>query len=108
MTMHEDALQRASSQGGWDRRTLLKSLGVGAVAMAGVPLLAACTGGSAPAASGGAKTLTFGSGSSDEVPKNAYKALTDAFDSDGAQSELFFQRVDDAIGDALNVAIAAA
>ena len=80
MTMHEDALQRASSRGGWDRRTLLKSLGVGAVAMAGVPLLAACTGGSAPAASGGAKTLTFGSGSSDEVPKNAYKALTDAFE----------------------------
>ncbi|MEC5180601.1 ABC transporter substrate-binding protein [Arthrobacter sp. CG_A4] len=80
MTMHEDALRRASSHGGWDRRTLLKTLGVGAVAMAGVPLLAACTGGSAPAASGAAKTLTFGSGSSDEVPKNAYKALTDAFE----------------------------
>jgi multiple sugar transport system substrate-binding protein len=80
MTMHEDALRRASSQGGWDRRTLLKTLGVGAVAMAGVPMLAACTGGSAPAGSGDAKTLSFGSGSSDEVPKAAYKAVTDAFE----------------------------
>src|SRR5512141_718852 len=80
MTMHEDALRRASSQGGLDRRTLLKTLGVGAVAMAGVPLLAACTGGSAPAASGGAKTVRFASGSSDEVPKAAYEAVTDAFE----------------------------
>ena len=78
MTMHEDALLRASSRGGWDRRTLLKTFGAGAVAMAGIPLLSACTGGSAPA-SGGAKTATFGSGSSDEVPKAAYKAVTDAF-----------------------------
>ena len=78
MTMHEDALLRASSRGGWDRRTLLKTFGAGAVAMAGIPLLAACTGGSAPASSG-AKTATFGSGSSDEVPKAAYKAVTDAF-----------------------------
>ena len=52
MTMHEDALLRASSRGGWDRRTLLKTFGAGAVAMAGIPLLAACTGGSAPASSG--------------------------------------------------------
>jgi multiple sugar transport system substrate-binding protein len=67
MTMHEDALLRASSRGGWDRRTLLKTFGAGAVAMAGIPLLTACTGGSAPASSG-ANTATFGSGSSDEVP----------------------------------------
>src|SRR6478735_3417777 len=78
MTMHEDALRRASSQGGWDRRTLLKTFGAGAVAFAGAPLLSACTGGSGPAASGN-KTVTFGSGSSDEVPKAAYKAVTDAF-----------------------------
>jgi multiple sugar transport system substrate-binding protein len=76
--MHEDAPLRASSQGGWDRRTLLKTFGAGAVAMAGIPLLSACTGGSAPASSG-ATTATFGSGSSDEVPKAAYKAVTDAF-----------------------------
>jgi multiple sugar transport system substrate-binding protein len=78
MTMHEDAPLRASSRGGWDRRTLLKTFGAGAVAMAGIPLLSACTGGSAPASSG-ATTATFGSGSSDEVPKAAYKAVTDAF-----------------------------
>ncbi|WP_211881561.1 ABC transporter substrate-binding protein [Pseudarthrobacter albicanus] len=80
MTLHEDALRRASSQGGWDRRTLLKTFGAGAVVMAGIPLLAACTGGSTPSGSAGAKTLTFGSGSSDEVPKAAYKAVTDAFE----------------------------
>jgi multiple sugar transport system substrate-binding protein len=79
MTMHEDALRRASSQGGWDRRTLLKTFGAGALAIAGAPLLAGCTGGSGPAASSGSKTVSFGSGSSDEVPKNAYKAVTDAF-----------------------------
>jgi multiple sugar transport system substrate-binding protein len=78
MTSHKDVL--GSGQGGWDRRTLLKSFGVGAAAMAGVPLLAACTGGSAPSGSAGAKTVTFGSGSSDEVPKAAYKAVTDAFE----------------------------
>ena len=81
MTMHEDALRRASSQGGWDRRTLLKTFGAGAVAMAGIPLLAACTGGSAPSGSAGTQdSLTFGSGSSDDVPKAAYKAVTDAFE----------------------------
>ncbi|MGG5170729.1 ABC transporter substrate-binding protein [Pseudarthrobacter sp. J1738] len=61
-----------------DRRTFLKTVGVGAVALSGIPLLAACTGGSAPQA-GGSKSLTLGSGSSDEVPKKAYKAVTDAF-----------------------------
>ena len=81
MTMHEDALRRASSQGGWDRRTLLKTFGAGAAALAGVPLLAACTGGSGPVGGSARRQdgLTFGSGSSDEVPKAAYKAVTDAF-----------------------------
>lgn len=65
---------------GLDRRTLLKTIGVGAVAAAGIPLLSACTGGSGPnAAPSASKSLTFGSGSSDDVPKAAYKAVTDAF-----------------------------
>lgn len=69
-----------SSANGVNRRTLLKTLGAGAVAVAGIPFLAACTGGSGPADSPKASTsLTFGSGSSDDVPKAAYKAVTDAF-----------------------------
>ncbi|HET7140670.1 MAG TPA: ABC transporter substrate-binding protein [Arthrobacter sp.] len=63
-----------------DRRTLLKSMGVGVAGFAGIPLLAACTGGSGPTGSASASSsLTFGSGSSDDVPKAAYKAVTDAF-----------------------------
>jgi multiple sugar transport system substrate-binding protein len=55
-------------------------MGISAAGLAGVPLLAACTGGSGPS-SGGSESagLTFGSGSSDEVPKKAYQAVTDAF-----------------------------
>ena len=64
----------------FDRRTLLKTLGVGALSAASIPFLAACTGGSAPGSNpSGSTSLTFGSGSSDEVPKAAYKAVTDAF-----------------------------
>ncbi|WP_426996907.1 ABC transporter substrate-binding protein [Pseudarthrobacter sp. N5] len=62
------------------RRTVLKTMGVGAAAIAGLPLLAACTGSSGPSGSGSESTgLTFGSGSSDAVPKKAYQAVTDAF-----------------------------
>jgi multiple sugar transport system substrate-binding protein len=62
------------------RRSILKTVGVGAAGLAGIPFLAACTGGSAPSASGsGSSGLTFGSGSSDDVPKRAYQAVTDAF-----------------------------
>ncbi len=65
---------------GLDRRTLLKTIGLGAAGVAGIPLLSACTGGSGPNANPSAsKSLTFGSGSSDDVPKAAYKAVTDAF-----------------------------
>jgi multiple sugar transport system substrate-binding protein len=78
MTAHESAF--ASAKADFNRRTLLKSLGIGVVGIAGVPLLAACTGGSEPAASGSSsKSLTFGSSASDAVPKNAYQAVTDAF-----------------------------
>ena len=70
----------ASAAQGPARRTILKTMGVGAAVLAGVPLLAACTGGSGPSASGSASAgLTFGSGSSDDVPKRAYQAVTDAF-----------------------------
>lgn len=62
------------------RRSILKSVGVGAAGLAGIPFLAACTGGSAPSASGSSSSgLTFGSGSSDDVPKRAYQAVADAF-----------------------------
>lgn len=62
-----------------DRRTLLKTLGIGAVGLAGVPLLSACTGGSAPSGGSSGKSLTFGSSASDDVPKRAYQAVVDAF-----------------------------
>ena len=51
----------------------------GAVSAATISMLAACsTGGSTPASSG-SKTTTFGSGSSDDVPKRAYAAVVAAF-----------------------------
>ncbi|BCT77511.1 ABC transporter substrate-binding protein [Sinomonas cyclohexanicum] len=63
-----------------DRRAVLKTLGIGAVGLAGIPLLSACTGGSAPGGgSSGSKTMSFGSGASDDVPKRAYQAVVDAF-----------------------------
>jgi multiple sugar transport system substrate-binding protein len=62
------------------RRSILKTVGVGAAGLAGIPFLAACTGGSGPSATGSdSPGLTFGSGSSDDVPKRAYQAVTDAF-----------------------------
>lgn len=80
MATNQDRSPFSNNRTGFDRRILLKTLGVGAISAAGLPLLAACTGGSAPGASASASTsLTFGSGSSDDVPKAAYKAVTDAF-----------------------------
>lgn len=57
-----------------NRRVILS----GAVGAAAISVLAACTpgGGAKPTAS---KTLTFGSGSSDDVPKRAYAAVVAAF-----------------------------
>lgn len=80
MSPNEDRSPLSFNHIGMDRRTLLKTLGIGAVSAAALPMLAACTGGTAPGASASASTsLTFGSGSSDDVPKAAYKAVTDAF-----------------------------
>ena len=52
MTMHEDAPRRAFQPRRVGPEDAAEDLGAGAVAMAGIPLLAACTGGSAPASSG--------------------------------------------------------
>ena len=55
-----------------------RALVSGAVGLGALAALAACTGtGGAPATA--SKTLTFGSGSSDDVPKRAYAAVVDAF-----------------------------
>jgi multiple sugar transport system substrate-binding protein len=57
-----------------------RALVSGAVSLGALAALAACTGTTTPG--GGAtasKTLTFGSGSSDDVPKRAYAAVVDAF-----------------------------
>ena len=63
----------------FNRRTLLKGAGIGALGLFAAPVLAACTG--APSGSGksASKTLTFGSNASDDVPKRAYAAFVDAF-----------------------------
>ncbi|CAM3281769.1 Bacterial extracellular solute-binding protein [Arthrobacter ulcerisalmonis] len=62
------------------RRSILKTVGVGAAGIASIPLLSACTGSSGPSAgASGSSGLTFGSGSSDDVPKRAYQAVADAF-----------------------------
>ncbi|HST49712.1 ABC transporter substrate-binding protein [Jatrophihabitans sp.] len=68
-------------EAGPTRRTLLKGLGLGTAGIAIGPLLAACTGGSKPSSGGGSgsKTVSVGSGSSDDVPKRAYQAVFDAF-----------------------------
>ncbi len=50
----------------------------GALGVAGIALLAACTPGGAGTTTG-SKTLSFGSGASDDVPKRAYAAMVDAF-----------------------------
>ncbi|MGT2426346.1 ABC transporter substrate-binding protein [Amnibacterium kyonggiense] len=65
-----------------DRRSLLRTGGLGAVSLAGVGLLAACSGGSGGAggSGGGGGSLTFGSNASDPVPKKAYASFVSAFE----------------------------
>jgi multiple sugar transport system substrate-binding protein len=66
----------------FNRRTLLKGAGIGALGLIAAPVLAACTG--APAGNGGGKSasknFSFGSNASDDVPKRAYAAFVDAFE----------------------------
>ncbi|MBT1004190.1 ABC transporter substrate-binding protein [Paenarthrobacter sp. DKR-5] len=76
----DESVFAAAGRSPIDRRTLLRTLGLGAAGIAAAPWLSACTGGSGPSGGGSSsKSLTFGSSASDEVPKNAYKAVTDAF-----------------------------
>ncbi|WP_278253638.1 serine hydrolase domain-containing protein [Arthrobacter cavernae] len=62
-----------------DRRTLLKTIGVGAVGVAAMPLLAACTGGSAPAS-----TSVSPSGSLLPAPPGPVQPLLDRAKVDAA------------------------
>ena len=58
----------------------------GAMSAAAISLLAACTPGSGATNSSGARTLSFGSAASDDVPKRAYAAAVAAFEkSSGAK-----------------------
>ncbi len=62
-----------------DRRALIRTVGAGVLGAAAIPFLAACTGAGAGPAATASKTVTFGSGSSDDIPKRAYAAFTSAF-----------------------------
>ena len=55
MSPNEERSAFGISRSELNRRTLLKTLGIGAAGLAGVPLLAACTGGSGPAGGGSAR-----------------------------------------------------
>jgi multiple sugar transport system substrate-binding protein len=66
-----------------DRRSLIRTGGLGAVSLAGVGLLAACSGtstGGSGGGGGGGGSLSFGTGASDPVPKKAYAAFVSAFE----------------------------
>ena len=56
-----------------------RALVSGAVGLGALAALAACTGTGASGGATASKTLTFGSGSSDDVPKRAYEAVVAAF-----------------------------
>lgn len=62
-----------------DRRALIRTVGAGVLGAAAIPFLAACTGAGAGPGATVSKTVTFGSGASDDVPKRAYAAFTSAF-----------------------------
>jgi multiple sugar transport system substrate-binding protein len=72
-TDHMSAFSRATGPS-MSRRALVS----GAVGLGALAALAACTG-TPSAPSTASKTLTFGSGSSDDVPKRAYAAMVSAF-----------------------------
>ena len=64
------------------RRTVLRGIGIGAAGLGAVPLLSACTGGEAPAGSGGTdgpKATSLGSSGSDPTPRAAFQGTVDAF-----------------------------
>src|SRR5689334_25356247 len=62
------------------RRSILKGAAVGAAGVAGLPLLAACTGASSGGGGGSnSKSTTLGSSASDPVPKKGIAAMVTAF-----------------------------
>ena len=64
------------------RRTVLKGMATGVAGVAGIPVLAACAGGSRSAKGGGnskSKSTTMGSSASDPVPKAGIAAAVKAF-----------------------------
>jgi multiple sugar transport system substrate-binding protein len=67
------------------RRTMLKGAAVGAAGIAGLPLLAACTGGSSGGGSN-SKSTSLGSSGSDPVPKAAIAAMVTAFKKQSGDS----------------------
>jgi multiple sugar transport system substrate-binding protein len=62
-----------------DRRSLIRTAGIGAVSLASVGVLAACSSGTGGGGTSGGGSLTFGSNASDATPKAAYAAFTKAF-----------------------------
>lgn len=68
-------------RGAYDRRSVVKFLGVGAVSAASIPLLAARTGTAFGGGSASTGSATFGSAASDPVPKKAYAAFVKAFET---------------------------
>jgi multiple sugar transport system substrate-binding protein len=62
-----------------DRRSLIRTAGLGAVSLAGVGVLAACSSGGSTGSSGGGGTVTFGSNASDAIPKAGYANFAAAF-----------------------------
>jgi len=58
---------------------MLKGAAVGVAGIAGLPLLAACTGASSGGGGGSSKSTSLGSSASDDVPKRAIAAMVTAF-----------------------------
>lgn len=76
MTIEKISAFGAIAKSQVNRRTVLS----GAVGAAAITALAACTPGGGGTTATASKTLTFGSGASDDVPKRAYAAVVAAFE----------------------------
>ncbi len=62
------------------RRMMLKGIAAGAAGVAGLPLLAACTGGSSGGGGSGSKSTSLGSNASDPTPKKGLAAMVSGFE----------------------------
>lgn len=76
MQMNGSSFGRGTELG---RRTLLKTLGLGAAGIAAVPLLSACTGTTSSSGSSNSTSSTVGSNYSDPTPKAAFAGVVAAF-----------------------------